>query len=316
VRTIHDVNVRVRRRVRASLAADRGPGPGHVVRAYVTLAKPRIIELLLITTVPAMVLADRGVPSLWLIAATLIGGTLTAGGANAANQYLERDIDQVMTRTRRRPLPAHRVRPERALAFAVAIEAAGVAWLAVTVNVLAAALALSAALFYVFVYTVWLKRRSSQNIVIGGAAGAVPVLVGWAAVTGRVGWPALVMFVLVFLWTPPHFWALSMRYERDYAAAGVPMLPVVAGREATARQIVIYAWLVVACSLALLAVGHLGLVYGLAAVVLGALFVQRALALRARGTVAAAMSLFRYSNVYLALLFVAVAVDTVVRHGL
>src|SRR5439155_1185254 len=197
----------------------------------------------------------------------------------------------------------HRVRPARALTFAVGIEAAGVLWLALTVNVLSAALALSAALFYVFVYTVWLKRRSPQNIVIGGAAGAVPVLVGWAAVTGRVGWPAAVLFVLIFLWTPPHFWALSMRYERDYAAAGVPMLPVVAGRDATTRQIVRYAWLVVATSLVLIPVGHLGWLYSVSAVGLGSVFVARALALRRKGTVGSAMTLFRYSNIYLASLW-------------
>ena len=315
MRTIHDVNVRVRRRVLASRRRSAGSRRGDVVLAYVALAKPRIIELLLITTVPTMVLADRGIPSLWLIAATLIGGTLTAGGANAANQYLDRDIDEMMSRTRHRPLPAHRVLPGRAVAFAVAIEAAGVLWLALTVNALSAALAFSAAAFYVVVYTVWLKRRSPQNIVIGGAAGAVPVLVGWAAVTGRVGWPAAVLFVLIFLWTPPHFWALSMRYERDYAAAGVPMLPVVAGRDATTRQIVRYAWLVVATSLVLIPVGHLGWLYSVSAVGLGSVFVARALALRRKGTVGSAMTLFRYSNIYLASLFVAIAIDTIVRHG-
>jgi protoheme IX farnesyltransferase len=319
MRNLQAVNARVRRRVRTQLRgngrAAATPAARSVVAAYMALAKPRIIELLLVTTVPAMILAERGVPSLWLIAATLIGGTATAGGANAANQYLDRDIDEVMTRTRRRPLPAHRVRPGHALAFAITLEAVGVVWLALTVNKEAAALALGAALFYVFVYTIWLKRTSPQNIVVGGAAGAVPVLVGWAAVTGGIGWPALVLFFLIFLWTPPHFWALSMRYERDYAAAGIPMLPVVAGKDATARQILSYTLLVVVCSIVLIPVGHLGVLYTVSVAVLGGWFFSGAIRLRRRGTVAAAMALFRFSNAYLALLFLAVAVDTIVRHG-
>jgi protoheme IX farnesyltransferase len=302
----------------ARLEQDRVQRPTrtrHPASAYLKLTKPRIVELLLITTVPSMVLADRGLPSLWLIGATLIGGTMAAGGANAINQYLDRDIDAVMSRTRRRPLPARAIPPGRALTFGVALGLAGFAWLWVTVNALAAALAGSAILFYVFVYTRWLKRSSPQNIVIGGAAGAVPALVGWAAVTGRVGLPALVLFAIVFVWTPPHFWALALRYERDYAAAGVPMLPVVAGGAATVRSILAYSLVLVATSLLLWPVASTGPVYPAAAVVLGGLFIARAISLRRSRTVAAAMSLFRYSVAYLALLFAALAVDTLVRFG-
>jgi len=286
------------------------------VRAYVKLTKPRIVVLLLITTVPAMILADRGVPSLWLIAATLLGGTLSAGGANAVNQYLDRDIDEIMLRTRRRPLPSRRIEPRDALVFGLVLGVAGFAFLWATVNLLSAALATAAMAFYVLVYTLWLKRRSPQNIVIGGAAGAVPALVGWTAVTGRIGWSAVVLFLIVFVWTPPHFWALSLRYRRDYAAAGVPMLPVVAGEDETRRQILWYSIGLVAISLALVPVAHMGFLYLVAAMVLGARFVSGALKLRRRPTLAAAMALFRYSLVYLAVLFAAVAVDTVVRFGL
>jgi protoheme IX farnesyltransferase len=285
------------------------------VLVYVRLTKPRIIELLLVTTVPAMILAAGGLPSPWRILATLAGGTLTAGGANAINQFYDRDIDEVMTRTRRRPLPRQQVSPRAALAFGLAIGAAGFLLLLATVNLPAALLALAAMAFYVFVYTVWLKRTSPQNIVIGGAAGAVPVLVGWAAVTGRVGWPAWVLFGIVFLWTPPHFWALSLRYERDYAAAGVPMLPVVAGRAATARQILGYSVVLVLCSLLLWPVGHTGWLYPVAALVLGAVFVARAVRLLRRRTTPHAIALFRYSIVYLAALFAALAVDVLIRRG-
>jgi protoheme IX farnesyltransferase len=279
------------------------------------LTKPRIILLLLVTTVPAMVLAARGMPSFALMAATLAGGTVAAAGANAINQYLDRDIDEVMSRTRRRPLPAHAIDPSRALVFGLALGGASFAFLALTVNLLSAALALGALAFYVLVYTVWLKRRSPQNIVIGGAAGAVPVLVGWAAVTGTVGWPAVVLFAIVFMWTPPHFWALSLRYRGDYAAAGVPMLPVVAGPERTVRSILVYTVLLVATSLALIPVGGAGPVYGVSAAVLGGLFVARANGLRRHPSTAAAMGVFRFSILYLGLLFLAVAVDAVVRAG-
>jgi protoheme IX farnesyltransferase len=286
-----------------------------VLLAYVRLTKPRIIELLLVTTVPAMVLADRGIPSVWLVVATLGGGTLAAGGANAINQYLDRDIDEIMSRTRGRPLPAHAIDPRRALTFGIALGLLAFGFLTLTVNLLSAVLSLAALAFYVFVYTMWLKRRSTQNIVVGGAAGAVPALVGWAAVTGRVEWPAVVLFAIVFVWTPPHFWALSLRYQGDYAAAGIPMLPVVAGREATVRQILWYSIALVATSLVLIPVGHVGWLYAVAAVGLGAEFVRRAVLLRSNATTAMAMSLFGYSIVYLAALFLAVAVDTVLRHG-
>jgi protoheme IX farnesyltransferase len=283
--------------------------------AYLALTKPRIVLLLLITTVPAMILADGGLPSLSLIAATLFGGTLSAGGANAINQFIDRDIDEVMTRTRRRPLPAHTIEPRRALAFGISLGVIGFVWLALVVNLPAALLSASALLFYVFVYTLWLKRATPQNIVIGGAAGAAPALVGWAAVTGRVEWPAVVLFAIVFVWTPPHFWALSLRYQRDYAAAGVPMLPVVAGDEATVRQILVYSVVLVGVSLLLWPVARTGLIYPASAIALGGAFLTRAMHLRTRRTTAAAMSLFRFSIAYLALLFGAVALDALVRLG-
>ncbi len=292
--------------------------PAHVaipdrIRAYVRLTKPRIIYLLLITTVPSMVLAARGWPGIGLVVATLTGGAIAAGGANAINQYLDRDIDEVMRRTRRRPLPSHLIRPRRALVFGLALGLVSFAVLWTTVNLLAAALSIAAVAFYVLVYTLWLKRTSPQNIVIGGAAGAVPVLVGWAAVTGRIGLPAIVMFVIVFLWTPPHFWALAMRYERDYAAAGVPMLPVVAGWPATTRQILAYTLLLVAATLALVPAGRMGLLYLLAALGLGLAFILRAARLRRRPTAPAAMALFHFSIGYLALLFGAVAFDALLH---
>ncbi len=282
-------------------------------QAYVALTKPTIIVLLLITTVPAMILAKGGWPGLWLIVATLAGGTLAAGSANAINCYIDRDIDEIMRRTRRRPLPMHRVSPRSALVFGGVLGAVAFAWLAVTVNLLAALLAVSAIVFYVVVYTLWMKRTTPQNIVIGGAAGAVPVLVGWAAVTGRVGLPALVLFGIVFYWTPPHFWALSMRYESDYRAAGVPMLPVVRGIPETTRQILLYTLLLFAVTLLLYPVGRMGPLYLVAAVALGAAFIYQALTLRRSRSVAQAMHLFHFSNTYLALLFAAVAVDPLVR---
>ncbi len=303
-------------RVRAG-AADREPGPMDAVRAYVALTKPRIIELLLVTTVPTMVLAQGAIPSPWLIVAVMVGGTLAAGGANAINMYVDRDIDDIMRRTRHRPLPRHAVAPDRALAFGVALSVIAFAWLTLTVNLLSAVLALSATAFYVFVYTMWLKRSTPQNIVIGGAAGCVPVLVAWAAVTGEVGLPALVLFAVVFYWTPPHFWALALRYRGDYAAANVPMLPVVRGEAETARQIVLYTIALVAVSLLLLPVAGMGWIYLLAAVGLGGLFVISALRLRANASDGrAAIGLFRYSISYLTLLFGAVAVDALLRFPL
>jgi heme o synthase len=284
------------------------------LRAYLALTKPRIIELLLVTTVPTMVLAKRGVPSVWLMAAVVIGGSLAAGGANAINMYLDRDIDDLMRRTRHRPLPRHAVEPNRALAFGVALSVLSFAWLTLSVNLLSALLAASAIAFYVFVYTLWLKRTTPQNIVIGGAAGCVPVLVAWAAVTGTVQVPALVLFAIVFYWTPPHFWALALRYRGDYAAASVPMLPVVRGEVETARQIVLYTILLVAVSLLLFPAARMGLIYLVSAVGLGAGFVWYSLrVLRDASDGRAAIRLFRFSISYLTLLFAAVAADSLLR---
>ena len=294
------------------------------LRAYVALTKPRIIELLLVTTVPAMVLATREVPGMpiadWarLTFWTLLCGTLAAGSANAINQYLERDIDERMARTRRRPLPAHQVAPERAVVFGIVLGAVSVALMAWTVNVLAAFLTLLAIGFYVVVYTMMLKRSTPQNIVIGGAAGALPPVIGWAAVTGDVGLPALLLFLVVFYWTPPHFWALALRIRGDYAAAGVPMLPVVRGIAETSRQIGLYTILLVALTAVFGVVARMGLVYAVAAATLGALFLWRAWVLWRQGTApeastAQAIRLYRYSITYLTVLFASVAVDTLVR---
>ncbi len=282
-------------------------------RVYFMLTKPRVIELLLVTTVPAMVLAAGELPGLGLIGAVLLGGALSAGGANTINCWIERDRDQVMRRTHSRPLPRGDISPQAALVFGLVLEAVAFVWLAATVNVLSAVLSVSAMLFYVFVYTIWLKPRSPQNIVIGGAAGAVPALVGWASVTGSLAVPAWIMFAIVFCWTPPHFWALSVRYREDYAKAGIPMLPVVVGIAAASRQILVYAIVTVVVSLALVPPADLGWIYGLSALIAGGLFVAGAAALTAKPTPERAMKLFHYSNTYLALLFVAIAVDVIVR---
>ncbi|HSL09848.1 MAG TPA: heme o synthase [Actinomycetota bacterium] len=283
-----------------------------VVQAYVALTKPRIIVLLLITTVPAMVLAARSIPSHWLVAATLLGGALSAGSANAINMYLDRDIDEVMRRTRGRPLPAHAVTPDDALRFGFVLGAFSFVFLAMTVNVLAAVLSLAAIAFYVFVYTMWLKRATAQNIVIGGAAGAAPALVGWAAVTGSLALPAWILFAIVFVWTPPHFWALAMRFQGDYAAAGVPMLPVVRGETETRKQILLYSLALFGTTLVLVPVAPMGPVYTAAAVVLGGMFVYRALALWRAPSPARSWSVFRFSVLYLGALFGAVAADALV----
>ncbi|HUQ63476.1 MAG TPA: heme o synthase [Acidimicrobiales bacterium] len=279
------------------------------VAAYVSLTKPRIIELLLVTTVPTMVVAERGLPSGWLILATLIGGALAAGGANAINMYVDRDIDKLMHRTRNRPLVTGAISPRNALIFAIALEVAAAVELTVLVNPLSAALALSATLFYVFVYTIWLKRTSTQNIVIGGAAGAVPVLVGWAAVTNSLGLAPIVLFGVIFWWTPPHFWALAIRYREDYAAADVPMLPVVVSLGATARRIVGYTLVLWATTLVFWPVGNMGGIYAVAAVALGAIFTYYAVQLVKNATPARAMRLFGFSITYVTLLFGAMAVD-------
>jgi protoheme IX farnesyltransferase len=245
----------------------------------------------------------------------LLGGTLSAGGANTINCWIERDRDQVMKRTHSRPLPQGEISPRAALIFGLALEALAFVWLAVTVNFLSAALSVTAMLFYVFVYTIWLKPRSPQNIVIGGAAGAVPALVGWASVTGSLAVPAWVMFAIVFCWTPPHFWALSVRYRDDYAKAGIPMLPVVVGIKAASHQILVYAVVTVVVSLALVPTGELGWIYGITALVSGGMFIAGAARLVADATPERAMKLFHYSNTYLSLLFVAIAVDVLVRAG-
>jgi heme o synthase len=287
--------------------------------AYLALTKPRIVELLLVTTLPTMVVAARAVPSIRLMAATLLGGSLAAGGANAINMYADRDIDKIMHRTRNRPLVTGVVTPRAALIFAITLEVAAFVELWILVNLLSAGLALSATLFYVFVYTLWLKRRSTQNIVIGGAAGAVPVLVGWAAVTNSLSWTPVVMFAIIFVWTPPHFWALAVRYRDDYKAAGVPMLPAVAPLRRTTREIVWYTLVLVAVSLVLAAVAHLGLFYTTVAAVAGAVFLWMAfrlwrLASQGLATEKNAMRLFGYSITYLMVLFVSMAADVLIRH--
>jgi heme o synthase len=281
------------------------------VASYFALTKPRIIELLLITTVPSMVLAAGRWPGLWLVLATLIGGSLSAGGANALNNYVDRDIDQIMKRTRSRPLARHEVLPSHALVLGVALGVAGFVWLWVTTNLLAAVIATAALLFYVFVYTLMLKRTTTQNIVIGGAAGAAPALVGWAAVTGSLALPAWVLFLVVFYWTPPHFWALAIRYRDDYEKAGVPMLPVVAGVEATTRKMLLYTGLMVAISLLLVPVAGMRWIYLVAAIVLGAWFLWDTWRVYRRPE--DAMRLFTTSTVYLAALFGAVMLDVLVR---
>lgn len=282
-----------------------------VVSSYLALTKPRIIELLLITTVPSMVLAAGGWPGWWPVVATLVGGSLSAGGANAINNWFDRDIDEIMRRTRRRPLPRHRITPEAALVFGIGLGVAGFVWLWAFTNLLAAILSTAALLFYVFVYTMGLKRRSSQNIVIGGAAGAVPALVGWAVVTGELALPAWILFALVFYWTPPHFWALALRYRDDYEAAGVPMLPVVKGVEATVNSILMYSGTMVLVSLMLVPAAGMGWAYLAAAVAAGAWFMWGAW--RVRVDPSRAMRLFTDSTVYLTIVFGAVVLDVFLR---
>jgi len=305
----------------AGVAAGRR-SVGAVARALFLLTKPRIIELLLVTTLPTMLLAKRGLPSIELIAVTLIGGALAAGSANTLNCYLDRDIDAIMRRTSRRPLVAAQggrtaIKPAEALISGVLLGAAATLLLGLLANWLAAALADGAIVFYVFVYTMVLKRRTASNIVIGGAAGCFPVLVGWAAVTGTVSWPAIVLFAVIFFWTPPHFWALAMKFKDDYASAGVPMLPVVATARTVARKILIYSYGMVAATLAL--TPYAGWVYGACALGLGVWFLVEAHRLRERvsgGSAAAPMRLFHLSIAYLTLLFAAVAVTAVLPwHG-
>jgi protoheme IX farnesyltransferase len=281
--------------------------------AYLALTKPRIIELLLVTTLPAMFVAAGGAPNPWTAFATMLGGALAAGGANTINCYLDRDIDAIMRRTRGRPLPSGQIAPERALAFGLSLSVISFVFLTVAVNFLTAALAESAILFYVFVYTIWLKRSTVENIVIGGAAGAVPPLCGWAAVTGSLAAAPLLMFAIVFLWTPPHFWALAIGYTSDYAAAGVPMLPVTQGAKEARKRSLVYAVAMVAASLALGLTASVGFFYVLAAAALGAGFIWLTWQQMRIATTRAAMKLFRYSMTYLALLFIAMMVDQFVR---
>ncbi|HBM55251.1 MAG TPA: protoheme IX farnesyltransferase [Acidimicrobiaceae bacterium] len=282
------------------------------VAGYVALTKPRIIELLLVTTVPTMFVAEQGVPSVWLMVATVLGGTFAAGGANATNMVVDADIDALMERTKDRPLVTGVVSPRNALVFAITLEVVAFAWLVAFVNLLSAVLAVSATLFYVFVYTLWLKRTSTQNIVIGGAAGAVPVLVGWSAVTNSLGWAPIVLFLVIFYWTPPHFWALAIRYRDDYAKAEVPMLPVVASLETTARRILFYTVILVALTLVFAPVADMGAIYLASALALGAVFTAFALLLRRDPSEGTAMRLFTYSITYVTLLFGAIVVDVVV----
>lgn len=281
-------------------------------KAYVALSKPRVIELLLITTAPVMILAANGIPNLWLVLATLVGGALSAASANAFNCYIDRDIDRVMNRTSKRPLVTGELSDREALGFAWVTGVLSVAWFAVLVNWLAAVLALSAILFYVFVYTLLLKRRTSQNIVWGGIAGCMPVLIGWAAVTGSLAWSPLVLFGIVFLWTPSHYWPLSMKYRADYQSVGVPMLAVVRGRAAVGLQVILYAWATVACSLLLIPVAGMGILYIVVAAGAGAWFLiesHRLYSTAIRHGEVRPMRVFHSSNSYLTLVFLAVAID-------
>ncbi|HXH22777.1 MAG TPA: heme o synthase [Dehalococcoidia bacterium] len=288
-------------------------GLRQTIGAYIALTKPRIIELLLVTTLPAMFVAAGGFPDPWLAIATLAGGAVAAGGANAINCYLDRDIDAIMRRTRRRPIPSGQIPPQRALIFGVSLSVIAFVFLWAAVNLLTASLAVSAILFYVFVYTLWLKRSTVENIVIGGAAGAVPPLCGWAAVTNSLDAAPLIMFAIVFLWTPPHFWALAIGYTSDYRNAGVPMLPVTKGAVEARRRSLVYAVATVAATLSLALTGDVGVFYVAAALALGAVFLWLAWQQMRQATTKAAMALFRYSLTYLALIFIAMMLDQFVR---
>ncbi len=282
---------------------------------FVALMKLRVVELLLITTVPTMIVAEEGLPSLWLIIATLLGGTLAAGGANAINMYIDRDIDKLMERTKGRPLVTGVLSPREALSFAIGIEILAFVWLWFFVNFLSAVLATSACLFYVFIYSLWLKRSSTSNIVIGGAAGAVPVLIGWSSVTNSLDWPPIILFLLIFLWTPPHFWALAIRYREDYSNAKVPMLPVVVGTKVTGYRMVLYAFQVWAMSLIFVPVADMGLIYLISAISLGAIFTFFSFQVMLKPTRKSAMRLFGFSITYITMLFSLIAVDQLVRTG-
>ncbi len=288
---------------------------GEKVKGFITLMKLRVVELLLVTTVPTMIVADEGLPSILLILATLLGGTLSAGGANAINMYIDRDIDPLMERTKNRPLVTGVLSPREALTFAISIEALAFLWLWLTVNLLSAFLAVGACLFYVFIYSLWLKRTSTSNIVIGGAAGAAPVLIGWTAVENSLDWPPFILFALIFLWTPPHFWALAIRYRKDYHSAKIPMLPVIAGPEFTGTKMVLYSLEVWATSIIFAPVAGMGAIYLCGALILGGVFVYLSLQVRRHKTEQSAMRLFGFSITYLTLLFLIIAIDELVRSG-
>ncbi|OEV13493.1 heme o synthase [Streptomyces nanshensis] len=289
------------------------------LRAYVALTKPRIIELLLITTIPVMFLAAQGVPDLWLVVTTCVGGYLSAGGANALNMYVDRDIDALMHRTENRPLVTGVLTPREGLLFGLGLAVFSTLWFGAFVNWLSAALSLGALLFYVLVYTMVLKRRTSQNIVWGGIAGCMPVLIGWSSVRNEVSWAAVILFLVMFFWTPPHYWPLSMKVREDYARVGVPMLPVVATNTAVARQIVLYSWVMVAVSLLLWPLGYVGWFYTAVALASGGWWLWEAHALLtraksgAKGAKLKEMRLFHWSITYVSLLFVAVAIDPFLR---
>ena len=293
------------------LTAQR-PSFGRKAKAYFELTKPRVIELLLVSTVPTMILAQGGIPDLWLMVATVVGGALSAGSANSFNCYIDADIDKIMGRTKGRPLVTGELSKTEAYIFAWALGVLSVVWLAVLVNPLAAMLSLAAILFYVFIYTLLLKRRTPQNIVWGGAAGSMPVLIGWAAVTNDLAPAAWVLFLIIFLWTPPHYWPLSLRYTQDYTDAGVPMLPVVRNNKTVGVQIILYAWALVASTLLLIPVGSMGLIYTLTALITGTWFIVESYRLYRQaivGEITNPMRLFHGSISYLTLLFVAIAID-------
>jgi heme o synthase len=285
------------------------------VSAYVALMKLRIVELLLVTTVPVQIVAAEGLPSLWLMLTTVVGGTLAAGGAHAINMYVDRDIDALMERTQDRPLVTGVIEPRNALVFAAVLEVAAFVLLWTTVNLLSAVLAVAACLFYVFVYTLWLKRTSSQNIVIGGAAGAVPVLIGWSSVTNSLDWAPVILFAVIFFWTPPHFWALAIKYKDDYAAAEVPMMPVVADARSTCLQMIGYTLVTWALTLVFAPVAGMGAIYVVAALATGAAFTYQTVRLLFEPTPARAMRVFGWSITYVSLLFGAMALDQLVRTG-
>ena len=297
-------------------ASAPGISVGAKAKAYLALTKPRVIELLLITTVPTMILAGGGLPDFWLVLATLIGGAFSAGSANAFNCYIDTDIDKIMGRTKNRPLVTGQLTGREALGFSWVLGIASVLWLGLLVNWLASIISLAAILFYVFIYTLILKRRTPQNIVWGGAAGAAPALIGWAAVTGEVSAAAWVLFLIIFLWTPPHYWPLSIKYRRDYELAKVPMLPVVRGTKTVVQQILIYAWAVAASTLLLVPVAEMGWIYVITAVLTSGWFVVASYRLYKEGQngeLAKPMNLFHLSNLYLTALFVAVALDVIIH---